>query len=163
MTDKDNLITNRENPIDIVLSDAKKAVKQARAEKIGTLLDQASDVLSAVLSTKEESKESARMRAAELAINLYTSQESAERADRQLEVQAKRLEIEEKKIGMNTLLLQQNNIYQQTTEAPKDLVRTEEGSIVDIELLARKKAMQMLLDSQLSGDKISELEEEPEE
>ena len=149
----ENLLTANKSEIDIALAKAKKEVKRHRTEKIGALLDKATDVLSDILDSTDEDHERMRMQAAELTIGLYTAQETAERADRQLEIQAKRLEVEEKKVGVNTLLLQQNNIYgDQRTEPPqKTLVKQEDGSIIDVDLLARKKAQQMLLDSQILG------------
>lgn len=135
------------DPVDKALSEAMIQVRRDRTKKIGLLLDKATDVLSAVLDTDDTLHENMRMRAAELTIGLYTAQESSERADKQLEIQSRRLEVEEKKIGVNTLLLQQNNIY--PAAPPKTLVQQSDGSVVDVDLLARKKAQQMLLDSQL--------------
>lgn len=143
---KGNLLSSKKDSIDTALEEASKKVKKERTEKIGALLDKATVVLTGALDEAGH-----KMRAAELAVALYTSQSAAERADRQLELQSKRLEIEEKKMGINTLLVQQNNIYDSKEGSPKHLVTTEEGSVVDVDLLARKKAMQMLLDSTLGG------------
>ena len=152
MNDKpvENLLTGPKNPVELALLEADKKLKKDRSKRIGELLDKAVAVVSNVLDTDNVEGESMRMRAAELTIGLYTAEQTAERADRQLDIQAKRLEIEEKKVGINTLLLQQN-IYNGDTgrEVEKSLVQQEDGSVVDINLLARKKAQQMILDAQL--------------
>lgn len=164
MNDKpvENLLTGPKNPVELALLEADKKLKKDRSKRIGELLDKAVAVVSNVLDTDNVEGESMRMRAAELTIGLYTAEQTAERADRQLDIQAKRLEIEERKVGINTLLLQQN-IYNGDTgrEVEKNLVQQDDGSVVDVNLLARKKAQQMILDAQL--DIVKEMETTEEE
>lgn len=166
MADKqvNNLLTGPKDQIELALLEADRKIKKERTRKIGALLDKATDVLSEVLDTDDRDHERMRMQAAELTIGLYTSQETAERADRQLDLQAKRLEVEAKKVGINTLLLQQNNFnaIQPPNQPPRNLVTQSDGSVVDVDLLARKKAQQMILDAQLgiiSEEAIEETEE----
>lgn len=159
-----NLLTGPKDQIELALLEADRKIKKERTRKIGALLDKATDVLSDVLDTDDRDHERMRMQAAELTIGLYTSQETAERADRQLDLQAKRLEVEAKKVGINTLLLQQNNFnaIQPPNQPPRNLVTQSDGSVVDVDLLARKKAQQMILDAQLgiiSEEAIEETEE----
>lgn len=144
--------TQGKDLIERAIDSAALEIKHNRSNRIGALLDKATNVLSDVLDTVDPSHERMRMQAAELTISLYTANETAQRADRQLDIQAKRLQVEAKKVGVNTLLLQQNNVYS-SSQAPapqKTLVKTEDGSIVDVDLLARKKAQQMLLDAQIA-------------
>jgi hypothetical protein len=152
--DKDNALSGPKNPVAAALEKAELEIRRQRGKKIGSLLDKAIDVLSDVLDTDDEEREPMRMQAAQLSINLYTAQTTAERADRQLDIQEKRLEVEEKRLGFNTLLLQQNTYNMNTEPPPKELVTQEDGSVVDINLLTRKRAQQMLLDAQLAASVI---------
>lgn len=155
MDNKDNLtkpLSEKEiDPIEKAIIESKKKIKAEREAAIASLLDKATGVLSEVLDSDDPDLMPRRFRAAELAIALYSSNESSIRADKQLELQTKRLEIEQAKMGMNTLLLQQNNYYPSPQSEPpsKTLVQNSDGSIVDVDLLARKKAQQMLLDAQI--------------
>jgi len=149
-SEKNRLQTPKDS-IEAALAEADIAIKRERTQRIGKLLDKAAGVLLDIMDTDDEENAHYRIRAAEMAINLYTVDQENIRADKQLELQEKKLAIEAKKVGINTLFLQQNNYGElpQTKETPKTLVRQEDGSIVDVDLLARKKAQQMLLDAQL--------------
>lgn len=127
---------------------AKLAAKQQRQQAISSLLDQATDVLSEMLSTTDRDHESARMRAAELAINLYVQQESGERQDRSLDLQQKRLDVEVAKLSRpGQPLFQQNNLYLDNNGVPSPNVpKTPEEKQRDQDLLlARKRAQNALL------------------
>lgn len=147
-----NLPTSKDqqDQVDIELQKARLKAKQQRRDAIGQLLDQATDVLSDVLNDSNSSKRE-KIEAASLAVNLYVQQENGERQDAALEIQKKRLELEEKKLSMpGGPLFNQTNVYlpgQQPTTDPQ-LLEIERQA-----LLARKQAQDALLSSYLPPKK----------
>lgn len=141
-----------EDPIQAELEKAKLRAKQERRNSIGNLLDKATGVLSDILDSTEPKSANQRLRAAEVAVNLYIQQESGERQDRTLELQERRLDIETAKLSLpGQPLFQQNNLIvngQQSAgqQAPEDAERAR------AELYARKKAQAALLETFLPPD-----------
>lgn len=126
---------------------AKLAAKQQRQQAISGLLDQATDVLSEMLNKTDRDHESMRMRAAELAINLYVQQESGERQDRSLDLQQKRLDVEVAKLSKpGQPLFQQNNLYLEgTADGSQQPMASANSAEDEAKRIARKKAQNALL------------------
>lgn len=135
--------------VQIELEKARNEAKQQRRDAIGDLLDKATDVLSDVLDDPNSSKRE-KIEAASLAVNLYVQQENGERQDTALEIQKKRLELEEKKLSIpGGPLFQQNNVYlpgQQPTDP--QLLAIERDA-----LLKRKQTQDAILSSYLPVEK----------
>ena len=126
---------------------AKLAAKQQRQQAISGLLDQATGVLSEMLDKTDRDHESMRMRAAELAINLYVQQESGERQDRSLDLQQKRLDVEVAKLSRpGQPLFQQNNLYLDgSVDATQQPMTPQQREEDEARRLARKRAQNALL------------------
>ncbi|MCM1322998.1 MAG: hypothetical protein NC218_02330 [Acetobacter sp.] len=131
--------------VEVELEKAKLLAKKQRAVTIGSLLDKSAEVLEECLDDDTPANAGRRMRAAEVAINLYIQQESMERQDRALDIQAKRLELEEAKLALpGGPLFTQNNVYLQGGAPPQqgEQLSDEEKQA---QLLARKQAQDALL------------------
>lgn len=140
MNENTNLTTV--DQVELQLKKAQLEAKRERRVAIGSLLDKATDVLSDVLDTTDQAHENMRLRAAEVAINLYVQQDNSDRQDRALDLQEKRLDIEEKKLGVG-VFNQQNNIFLPGSPEEKEQKARE--------LLERKKVTDKLLESFLAG------------
>lgn len=128
------------------LEEAQIKAKQERRVAIGSLLDKATEVLSSVLETTDASMANARMRAAEVAINLYVQQDNGERQDKALELQQRRLELEEEKLRKpGGILFNQNNLYLQGNVSQQENDTEKRAQ----ELLERKQYTDQLLQSYL--------------
>ena len=146
--------------IELALQKAELKAQRERNTKIGTLLDKATDVLSSVLDSDDPNMANARMRAAEVAINLYVQQDNGQRQERALRLQQRRLDLEEEKMRQpGGALYQQNNVY--INGQPQGQVGTSEEE--QARLLARKRAADDLLATYLppkKEDKVIEVVEE---
>lgn len=137
------------------LEKAKLRAKQERHATIGNLLDQATEVLSDILDSTDGSLTNQRMRAAEIAVNLYIQQENGDRQDRTLDLQQKRLDVEIAKLSQpGQPLFQQNNVYVQGGEASVNPVASTQEQ--QDQLYARKKAQDALLATYLPKKEPSE-------
>lgn len=147
--------------IDAEIQKAKLKAKQERQASIGRLLDQATDVLGGILETTDEEHQGARMRAAEVAVNLYVQSENGERQDRMLDIQERRLVIEEAKLSKpgGPMFNQQNNFYLGKQQQEGEEVKEETPEEKAAALLARKKMQDMLLSSYLEPQKQQQQEE----
>ena len=143
--------------IDAELQKAKLKAKRERQASIGRLLDQATEVLGGILETTDEAHQGARMRAAEVAVNLYVQSENGDRQDRMLDTQERRLVIEEAKLSKpgGPMFNQQNNVYINGATAPQQGQEIHEETPEEkaAALLARKKMQDMLLSSYLEPQK----------
>ena len=166
--------TNPEPTVPVVLDDVDAALQKAKLEakrerqaSIGRLLDQATEVLGGILETTDEAHQGARMRAAEVAVNLYVQSENGDRQDRMLEIQERRLAIEEAKLSQpgGPMFNQQNNFYLGNQKQQGEEVKEETPEEKAQALLARKKMQEMLLSSFLepARDQAQESEEEHKE
>ena len=133
--------------VDAALQKAKLEAKRQRIDKIGGLIDKAVDVLNEVLDDSSVGNTRYRMEAASLAVTLYTQQDNGERQDKALELQERRLDLEEAKLKMpGGPLFQQTNVYLDP-QVPRD------PQLLEIEkeaLLKRKQAQAAILNSYLS-------------
>ena len=126
--------------VDAKLETAKLEARRQRVSRIGNLLDQAAGVLEDMMQAENPM---VRMRAAETAVNLYIQQENGERQDKMLEVQQRRLALEEAKLQLPGAQFNQTNVYLNGPQTP------EEKEKAEAELLARKQAQDKLLASYL--------------
>lgn len=114
-------IVTEQDAIQRELELARKAAKEQRRAAIGDLLTKAVDVLSDTM-TSEKAPEDVKLRAAEVAVNLYTQTENAERQDKALELQEKRIDLESRKVAAQPLI-QQNNLTIATSPEDAQLQR----------------------------------------
>lgn len=141
MADDGSLVPKTQ--VELELEKAKIEAKRQRETTIGSLLDKAADVLSGVLDSTDAAMAGQRLRAAEVAINLYIQQDNGARQDRALELQQKRLKLEEEKLRQpGGPLFQQNNLYVQGGASQQAVpASTTEQEM----LLARKQAQDAVL------------------
>ena len=102
-----------------------------------------------------------RYRAAEVAVNLYVQSENGERQDRMLDIQERRLVIEEAKLSKpgGPMFNQQNNFYLGKQQQEGEEVKEETPEEKAAALLARKKMQDMLLSSYLEPQKQQQQDE----
>lgn len=156
MDDKTNLPAPTTSDIDIEL-ELKKAeleAKRQRRSKIGSLLDKATDVLAEVLEGDDPNKENLRMRAAEVAVNLYMQSSDGERQDKNLEMQQRKLELEEAKLkAPGGMLFQQNNYYVNGSQQQKtpEQIEAEKAQLTERKH-EQAELLEQYLPPELQGD-----------
>lgn len=137
-----------QDEIEIELEKARLAAKRERQIAIGSLLDKATGVLSDVLDNTDPANAIARLRAAEVAVNLYVQQDNGERQDRALLLQQRRLDMEERKLALpGGPLFQQNIVHIGEGQKSQEQIDTEKQM-----LLARKQAQDAILASYLPSN-----------
>lgn len=161
-TTPEGLVPKVQDDVDVALEAAKLQAKEERRIAIGTLLDRATEVLGDVLDTTDAAHEGARMRAAEVAVNLYLQSENSERQDKLLDMQDRRLRIEEAKLRLpGGALYQQNNVQNNTVYVN---MTPEQRQVEADMLLQRKQAQSAILSEYLPpAPQVSDGEEEDEE
>lgn len=138
--------------VDLALRQAQVQAQRDRLRSIDNLLDTAIEILDATM-TEDSSSPLARLNAAQTAVNLYLQKENGARQDKALELQERRLAMEEAKLRLPTAQLNQTNIY--LSHSPDDKAKAE------AELLARKQAQNQILGSYLGPQKEIEDTDQP--
>lgn len=164
-TNPQSLTPDVQDQVDVALQKAKLQAKRERQASIGRLLDQATEVLGGILETTDEAHQGARMRAAEVAVNLYVQSENGDRQDRMLDIQERRLVIEEAKLSQpgGAMFNQQNNFYLGNQRQQGEEIKEETPEEKAKALLARKKMQDMLLSSYLPPKQQEQVEEKSED
>lgn len=152
----DNVQVNNQNGTSVVVTEdsfdkASIEAQQRRHESIGYLFDKASTLLETILDDPSV-EASAKLFPVRLAMDIYTTKEKFVREDERIDLEKRRLAIEEKKAGMSQIppgstFNQQNNFI----NLPSD------GQPQKIDLNNLKKRQEELLSSFLPGPKNNEI------